>query len=205
MRNVNREKTSQILINEQELEVTAIEFASIGIACHALGLIDHAGILKRLEETGAFTEPEIFEFNNVHLIKAALVTLVGAKVLYLKDRIYTLTKLGKELAKNIGLVTVPLNGYRKLFSKQFQLLKNPSIKDSDIDFGALALASIDFGTNDLDPLILDVFRALKPKGTICDLGFRLVDNFSLFIYDADKCFLHRNVKAYIMFHGVLVG
>ena len=53
---------------------------------------------------------------------------------------------------------------------QFQLFKNPSIKDSDIDFGALALASIDFGINNLDPLILDVFRAIKPKGTICDLG-----------------------------------
>lgn len=170
MGNFHKEKKSQILTNESELEITAIEFASIGIACHALSLIDHAGILKELQQMGSFTESQVLEFNNIHLVKAALTTLVGAKVLHLKDHTYFLSKLGKRLAENIGLITVPLNGYRKLFSKQFQLLRNPAIKNSDIDFGALALASIDFGTKDLDPLILDLFKAIKPKGTICDLG-----------------------------------
>lgn len=170
MRNASKEKTSRALTNEQEQEITAIEFVSIGLACHALCLIDHAGILKKMDEMGVFNERQIFEFNNPHLIRSALITLVGAKILQLKDHGYTLSKLGKQLAKNIGLITVPLNGYRKLFSKQFQLLQNPVIKDSDIDFGALALASIDFGVSDLDPLLLNLFGAIKPRGTICDLG-----------------------------------
>jgi len=165
-----REEGSQLLTNEHDREVTAIEFALIGIACHALCLINHAGVFKQLKETGSFAERQVLEFNNIHLIKAALVTLVKANVLHLKGGTYTLSKLGRRLAENIGLVTIPLNGYRKLFSKQLQLLDNPAIKDSDIDFGALAVASIEFGINDLDPLILDIFRAIKPKGTICDLG-----------------------------------
>ncbi len=164
-------KAAHHLADVQEMEISSVDFASIGIACHALCLINSAGILKKLDETGSFSESAVCKFTNAPLVKAALVTLVGAKVLYLKDRAYMLSQLGKQLAKNIGLVTLPLIGYRKLFSKQLQILKNPSdAKNSDIDFASIALASIDFGANDLDPLMLDIFKTLKPKGTICDLG-----------------------------------
>lgn len=171
MKTINSKKIQRIRENDHEhFEFSAIEFISIGIACHALCLIDHVGILKKLQEDGIVPEKEILSFKNVHLIKAAFVTLIDAKVICLNDRNYILSALGKRLAKNIGLITVPLNGYRKLFSKQFKLLNNPSVRNSDIDFGALALASIDFGANEIDPLILDIFRTMKPKGTICDLG-----------------------------------
>lgn len=155
---------------ESLINDNAIEFVSTGIACHALCLIDHAGILKELKENKVFFEDQIFEFNNPPLIKGALVTLVGAKVLNLNNREYTLSILGIQLEKNIGLITVPLNGYREFFSNQLRLLKNPIHKDFNIDYSALALASIDFGVHNLDPLLLEIFRILKPKGRICDLG-----------------------------------
>lgn len=156
---------------QQDLNISAIEFTSIGIACHAFCLIDDAGVLKVLSNMGGFKEDQIYQFNNPHLLKAALVTLCGAKVLSLKDQTYFLTNLGNELTKNIGLLSLPLNGYRKLFCKQSELLKNPSkMKSKDIDFAAVALASIDFGANDLNPIIMDIFKTLNPQGTICDLG-----------------------------------
>lgn len=171
MKSHDRRKVLPSLENEKELGISVVDFVSIGIACHAICLINSAGILIQLEKTGTFNEINIRESSNPPLVKAALVTLVGAKVLYLNNGVYALSKLGRQLAKNIGLVTLPLIGYRNLFSKQQQLLTNPStMKESDIDFAAIAMSSIDFGANDLDPLILDIFKTIRSKGTICDLG-----------------------------------
>jgi ubiquinone/menaquinone biosynthesis C-methylase UbiE len=157
--------------SQKNVEISAVEFAAVGIASHALCLIDSAGILRILDENGQFQESQISKFSNPALIKAALITLVGGKVLNLNNKIYTLSRLGKELTKCVGLLSLPLIGYRKLFAKQTQILKDPtSARESDIDFAAVALASISFGANSLDPTLIEIFQSLKPKGTICDLG-----------------------------------
>jgi hypothetical protein len=148
-----------------------LTFTAIGLACHALCLIDSVGILNLLKDDGEFLNTQCENYANPHLIKGALVTLVGANVLALTHGAYSLTDLGKNLANNIGTITLPFVGYRKLLAKQFALLKNPSNwKDTEIDYSAVALSSIEFGLKDLDPIVMDVFRHLKPKGTICDLG-----------------------------------
>lgn len=153
------------------VNLTPLTFTAIGLACHAFCLIKYAGILKVLQNQKGFRGIRLKNYRNPHLLKAALATLVGAKVLSLTDSTYTLTELGEELTKNMGIIMIPFVGYRKLLAKQFELLQKPtSWKDSEIDYPAIALASIDFGLNTLDPLLLDILKRLKPKGTICDLG-----------------------------------
>lgn len=164
-------EVSKSFKQEKDLEKASMEFLSFGIACHALCLIEHANILKILLNKGKFRENQIKNFKNPSLMKTAFISLIGAKVAYYRDKNYFLTKFGKYLAKKIGFITVPFVGYRKLISKQIELLDNPeNFNSSDIDFPAIALASIDFGADNLDPLLIKIFKAIKPRGTICDLG-----------------------------------
>ena len=152
-------------------EIDHISFATIGLACHALCLIEKAGILELLKNKQKMQQSILQNYCNPHLIRAALVTLVGAKVLSLTNDVYCLTELGESLVHNMGTITLPFVGYRKLLAKQLELLQNPvGWKDAEIDYSAIALSSIEFGLHDLDPLIIDTFRALNPKGTVCDLG-----------------------------------
>ncbi|NGX32588.1 MAG: hypothetical protein K1060chlam4_00637 [Candidatus Anoxychlamydiales bacterium] len=156
---------------ENELEKASMKFLSYGIACQAICLIEHASILKILLNKGKFRENQIKNFKNPSLIKTAFISLIGAKIISYKDNNYFLTKFGKYIAKKIGFITIPFVGYRKLISKQSELLDNPeSFKFSDIDFPAIALSSIDFGVDNLDPLLIKIFKVIKPRGTICDLG-----------------------------------
>lgn len=156
---------------KNNLEKATIEFISQGIACHALCLLENSGILKTLLLTGKYKDNLIEKFKNSALLKSAFVSLVGAKVLYFRNNSYCLTNLGISLAKKIGLITMPLVGYGKLFYNQFRLLNNPeSFHYSDIDFANVAISSIDFGKDDLDPLLFDIFKKINTKGTICDLG-----------------------------------
>jgi SAM-dependent methyltransferase len=149
----------------------SLEFAAVGLACHALCLIQYVGILDILKNEGQFRIEGLQKYKNLPLIRAALVTLVGAKVLVLSNATYVLTDLGQALIKNIGAIILPFVGYRDLLARQFDLLEKPaSWKDSDIDYPAIALSSIEFGLLDLDPILLNIFRFIKPQGTICDLG-----------------------------------
>ncbi len=152
-------------------KVECLDFVTIGLACHALCLIEYAGVLETIKNEGTLRESRLQKYKNHHLVRAALVTLVGAKILALTNNAYSLTDLGKILTRNIGALMLPFVGYRSLLAKQFELLDNPtSWKDSDIDYSAIALSSIEFGLQDLDPIVLDIFKTIKPKGTICDLG-----------------------------------
>jgi len=165
------ETTFRSKAENKEAEISALKFISIGLACQALCLLDASGVLKVLKEKGIFHEEEINTFNNPHLMKAAFLTITEADVVTLDHEGYRLTRLGYDLINHIGILTVPLLGYRKLFANQLQILKDPSsATHKDIDFPALALASSDFGIMDLDPLLLEIFVNLRPRGTICDLG-----------------------------------
>lgn len=164
-------KTKEPKIKDHAVSNAHLDFLCKGLACHALCLIEYVGILRVIRDNGEIHKEDLCALKNPNLIHAALVTLVGAHVLTLNKNTYRLTELGKNLEKHIGAIFLPLVGYRHLFAKQFELASNPSDwKDSDIDFSAIALASIDFGLRDLDPIILEIFQQIKPKGTICDLG-----------------------------------
>lgn len=148
-----------------------LDFLSKGLACHALCLLEYAGVLDILMINGTINEKELNSFKNPSLIRSALVTLTSAEAISFNKNSYHLTPLGRNLGRNIGAIFLPLVGYRHLFAKQFELIDDPSgWEASDIDFNSVAASSIDFGQNDLDPTVLQVIQQIKPKGTICDLG-----------------------------------
>lgn len=148
------------------------EFLNIGLACYGLCLLEEAGILsKLLEKEGSINEKDLQHEANPPLLRAALVTLVGAKVMEWKEDIFSLTNLGHNLAENIGTFQIPFVGYRHLLAKQDKLLKKPQHwKDSEIDYQSVAVSSINFGDRYVDPILIELVKRINPKGTICDFG-----------------------------------
>jgi hypothetical protein len=148
------------------------EFINIGLGCHALCVLNETNVLSELNKNnGASLQTLVTKAENSSLIRGALVTLVGAKVLKVKDQKFYLTDLGLSLIENIGAVLLPFKGYNQLFAKQYELLHNPKQwSDSEIDYQAIAESSINFGIHHLDPVLIDLVKELHPKGTICDLG-----------------------------------
>lgn len=156
---------------EQEPNLEYFEFLSKALSCHALCLLDELEIIEDLVQYGYFSKNQILESRNPSLLQAAFVTLINSGILSRDSENFQLTTLGEKVLKGIGSVTLPLKGYRGLFAKQFELLKNPSAWDeSDIDYSAIANASTKFGIGDLDAFIVALFQKLSPKGTLCDLG-----------------------------------
>jgi hypothetical protein len=68
------------------------------------------------------------------------------------------------------------DGYIPLMAKQLDIAQgkvpNPS---KYINGSSVALSSIQFGSDEVDPLVIEVIKGLKPKRTICDLGCGTAD------------------------------
>lgn len=160
------------LKKDSKLASSHFEFLNKGLACHALCLLEYAGILSKLKKKqGKLFLNSIEEAKNPHLLRAALSTLVGAKVLNLKNDAYSLTPLGMSLAENVGTLMLPFVGYKNLIAKQYHLLDHPNDwEDSEINYEAIAIASINFGIHHLDPILIELVKYIRPKGTLCDLG-----------------------------------
>lgn len=158
-------------IKDQRVKpVTALEFLNIGLACHAICLLEDIGALSKLSE-GETLERLLESVNNPALMHAALVTLIESEIIKLYQKKLVLTKFGKSIVSNIGTLQLPFRGYHKLLGKQYELIQKPEDwSDKEIDYRAIALSSINFGEKYLDPLLIDLFKYLHPKGTICDLG-----------------------------------
>jgi hypothetical protein len=151
----------------------ALNFVSTGVGCFALTLLHSVGIVISLLESGCFSETELKsnkKFKNLPAIKAALLSLCLCNVLTKKENKYFLTSLGKQLVDHIGLVTMVFDGYGELMANgvpiAFDKVKKPEkyLKDA-----AIALSSIQFGKK-VDPVVAEVIKKLRLKGTICDVG-----------------------------------
>lgn len=158
--------------NEKKPLLSLYEFTSIGLGCHALCLLDNAGVLSELDKrNGTSLQYLISKAKNPSLIRGALATLAGANVLKIQDHKIYLTDLGVTLVENIGIISLPFKGYNQLLAKQYQLLHHPEQwSDTEIDYQAIAESSISFGIHYLDPILIELIEELHPKGTICDLG-----------------------------------
>lgn len=157
---------------KKKQHLNPFEFINIGLGCHALCLLYEAGALSKLDKKLGISFKDLLNGSeNPSLLRGALNTLVGANVLKVKDQKLYLTKLGVSLVENLGAFLIPFKGYNQLFSKQYELLHKPkNWNDSEIDYQAIAEASINFGIHDLDPILIELVKELHPKGTICDLG-----------------------------------
>lgn len=159
-------------------ELTSLDFISVGLACHAICLLEKANMLHKLQK--GLSEKEILCFPNPSLIRASIATLVNSEVVSYESGCFALTSLGISLLEDLGSIMLPFHGYRKLLAKQYDLLTQPGDwSEKDIDFPSIAEASSNFGQKDLLPLLHDLFENLiKPKGTICDLGCGIGDKLS---------------------------
>jgi hypothetical protein len=147
--------------------LTAHDFVSIGIACNAFTLIDRKGILDQLLTQGSYDSKAASP-----AIKAALLSLRLANALIQENSKFYLTNLGHQLAQARGLITMLFEGYGRLMAQQKDNLASPS---KYINGAAIALASIQFGKEHIDPLVVETIHNLKPRRTICDLGCGTAD------------------------------
>ena len=158
----------------EKSQSSPLDFVSTGVGCFAFALIERVGILSILQQKGYFAEIELNDhkkFKNLLAIKSALLSLCLCKVLIKNNAQYQLTDLGLKLAEHIGLVTMVFEGYGELMAKGGMIACGKMNKPEKYLNGAsIALSSIQFGEKLVDPIVIDVIKKLRLKGTICDLG-----------------------------------
>lgn len=161
---------------EQASKFSTMDFVSAGIACQAFALIERMGILDVLQTKGHFDLKSLGQFKNPPAIKAALNSLKVSGVLEKENSRYILTSFGEQLVQQRGLITMLFDGYGPLMAKQVDIAQGNILKPSKyINGSSVALSSIQFGADEIDPLVIDVIKGLKPKRTICDLGCGTAD------------------------------
>jgi len=158
-----------------KIETNAMSFISAGIACNALVTLFNSRILSTLKSNKKFSLKELrgTKYKNLPLLKSALISLEQADILVSINDEYHLTKLGHKLSskKKIALIQMLFEGYGKLISHQVELtLETCKFDHNYINYNAIAEASINFGEESIDPLVIDIIKKLEIIGTICDLG-----------------------------------
>lgn len=160
---------------EETSKLSPKDFVSAGIACHAFALVDRIGILDVFKTKGFFDLKELGHYKNPPAIKAALNSLKVADILEREHSRYFLTKLGQQLVKERGLITMLFDGYSPLMANQLDIAEGKVPEPSKyINGSSVALSSIQFG-EEVDSLIIETVKGLKPKRTICDLGCGTAD------------------------------
>lgn len=150
----------------------ALAFVSAGVGCFAFTLLQSVGIITSFQENGFFDEKELIKkrFKNLTAVRAALLSLCLCKAIIKRNSSYFLTDLGIQLVNHVGLITMVFDGYGELMAKgvsiAFDEIQNPG---KYLKGGSIAVSSIQF-SEELDPIIVDVIKKLKIKGTICDVG-----------------------------------
>jgi hypothetical protein len=159
--------------SKENLSDPSLSFIASGIACHALNLIDRAGILQTIQNQGSFDVRALNDskfFKHPAAIKAALLSLANAGVMEKEGNTYSLTSLGQNLCNRIGLIRMLYDGYGELMAHSSNIALGKVKKPEHfMNHKAIAEASIQFG-EELDHQLIDVVQKLRPKGTICDLG-----------------------------------
>lgn len=84
---------------------------------------------------------------------------------------YQLTEFGNQLVKHRGSIGLIFGGYRHILANQEKYACDEShLVKKNIDYKAIARASIFFGDEAIDPIVIEVIKKLGIAGTICDLG-----------------------------------
>lgn len=151
----------------------ALSFIETGIACNAITLLDLSGLAEVLIIKGCLETKDLsnFEFRQKVIIEAAIKTLCHVGILSKKDKIYLLSDLGYEICNSIPLINMLFLGYRRLFSKQYEIFKGTEYPNySDLDCKAIAKGCSGLPISDLEIQIHNFIKEVLPQGTVCDLG-----------------------------------
>lgn len=159
--------------------VDPLQFISSSIGCFALSFLAKKDLLQKIVNQ-QLEERSLEVYPDRIAIRSAIHALVQSKIIYREKRPYTFTPLGKSLVNHISLIQMLLGGYGNLMVRS--IVKKPTrfpIHDTEV-----AIASIPFGKNSIDPIVLEEISFLCPKKTICDLGCgipqRLIDFCTIF-------------------------
>lgn len=154
--------------------VDPLQFISSSIGCFALSFLERRNLLEKIASK-QLNESSLEIYKDRIAIRSAIHALIQCKIIYRKERPYTLTPLGKSVVNHISLIQMLLGGYGNLMVRS--IVEKPTrfpIHDTEV-----AKASVPFGKNSIDPIVLEEISFLSPSKTICDLGCgipnRLID------------------------------
>jgi len=151
----------------------ALNFVAAGIGCNAFTLLDRTKIIDKLITKQKINRNSINKkhYKNPAAIIMALVTLEKLNVLKRQGNYFLLTLFGNRLVHYRGLITMLFEGYGDLLSHQIKI-QNGALTHIQrlINGESIALSSIQFGEEKIDPLVLSRIKKYKIKNTICDLG-----------------------------------
>lgn len=154
-------------------EKSALNFILSAIACNCLVSLDTLGFTKDLELNGLILKSKLeTSSKDWPLIKSIFTTLIKCGILEDDISKYDLTKFGREIFRYKGLINMLFSGYSDLIKCQSDISKNSLSHNTGslLKGEVIANASILFGKDTVDPIILNEFSSLNFLGTICDLG-----------------------------------
>lgn len=146
-------------------QVDPLQFISSSIGCFALSFLARRDLLQKIVNR-QLEESSLKVYEDRIAIRSAIHTLMQSKVIHREIRPYTLTPLGKSVVDHISLIQMLLGGYGNLMVRS--IVEKPTrfpIHDTEV-----AKASVPFGKNSIDPIVLEELSFLCPNKIICDLG-----------------------------------
>ena len=148
-----------------------IDYLSIGVGCHCLMAIYSAGLFDALVEGRKISHSKLSIYGKETVLRAALITLEKSGVVSCKEGEFTITDLGKEIAKYIGLFTVFFDGYAGLIAQECSAATGGAVDSATVFRGSqISKASVAISQKMIDPLLIQEILDLGVRGTICDLG-----------------------------------
>jgi hypothetical protein len=164
------QRTSENLL--EPLALSPLSFISAGVACFAFSLLDNLGLIDRLIAEERLDDHDLKSFPNRLVIKSAIITLAKNGIFAIVDGSFSLTDFGRQIVDHRGSIGLIYDGYRYVLANQVKYAQDEpsSPLKRNVDWKAVANASIPFGEKTIDPIVIGLIDDLKIKGTICDLG-----------------------------------
>lgn len=158
-------------VDKKSSNSEALSFISAGVACYAFSLIDDLGLLDLLYVEGKLPVVHLLSYPNPLVLQTAFLTLQQSGIITTNKKFFSLTDFGQSVFRHRASIGYIYKGYRNLLSNQSKIVKDePCQNDHLIDCLSVAKASVHFGKNIIDEMILNVVRDKSIIGEICDLG-----------------------------------
>ncbi len=134
-------------------------FISAGVACHAISLLNHLGLIDRILKEGKIKENLTSSPSNALALEKAILTLEKTGILLKKNDAYHITNFGKEVLSHMGSIGLIYEGYRSVIANQEKFFsKKINASNRFINGKAVAEAS------------RELKKIHSQHGTVCDLG-----------------------------------
>lgn len=152
------------------VEQAALRFVSQGMCCNCLVFLSKSEFWPILAGGGRVQEGDVWESPKSVPLVAVIKTLINENILLYENGSFFLSELGKSLKSYLGLIDMLFEGYAPLMAQQGEISREIDGQGSLLNGKAIAEASVLFGNETVDPILVDVLEGLDFSGPICDLG-----------------------------------